>query len=258
MSRKSRFGFGFGALLLMVMTAGARAEDAQPIIDSLNTCVDAAALTLPSEDKLAITLTFTPSGDIRMIEIDEATRLSAEKTALFRAAVIAIADCAPFPGELAPGGETKVALLFKRTGFTAVPAAAKPEATLPSVQETPPAPVEPGTEQTEGALALGWPERVEIQRRLGLLGYNTYGVDGAFGPATRAAIKAWQKSVGTDPSGFLSASQIARLQTQTKGDYEAWQKKPKWYRGHDGCLRRPGGRIVRGRTVRCDLLSIGQ
>ena len=71
-----------------------------------------------------------------------------------------------------------------------------------------------------GALRGQWPredralstsERTELQRRLTALGFDTGGVDGRIGPATVAAVQAWQKSVGLPPDGYVNASLVARL-----------------------------------------------
>jgi hypothetical protein len=58
------------------------------------------------------------------------------------------------------------------------------------------------------ALGLGREQRRDIQRDLSLLGYNPRGIDGIFGPGSRAAIAAWQRAEGYPPTSYLTAPQI--------------------------------------------------
>ncbi len=66
-------------------------------------------------------------------------------------------------------------------------------------------------EEIEAALGLGASQRREIQRQLNLLGFNTRGVDGIFGPGTRGAITGWQERRGLPATGFLSEGQLSLL-----------------------------------------------
>lgn len=68
----------------------------------------------------------------------------------------------------------------------------------------------------EEALALDRAERQTIQRNLTILDYDTRGIDGIFGPGTRAAIGKWQASAGLEESGYLDAQQIAKLQAEAE------------------------------------------
>ncbi|WP_128910883.1 peptidoglycan-binding protein [Tropicibacter alexandrii] len=68
--------------------------------------------------------------------------------------------------------------------------------------------------RAEERLNLTRDQRREIQRDLSLLGYNTRGIDGIFGPGTRSAIRSWQERAREPQSGYLSAAQIARLDAQ--------------------------------------------
>lgn len=54
-------------------------------------------------------------------------------------------------------------------------------------------------------------ERRELQQRLTAAGYNTGGIDGKVGPATRRAIRAYQRAVGLPADGFASLSLLERL-----------------------------------------------
>ncbi len=66
----------------------------------------------------------------------------------------------------------------------------------------------------EQALGLNRDQRRAIQRQLALLGFDPRGIDGLFGPASRAAIAAWQTASGAPASGFLDRDQILRLAAQ--------------------------------------------
>lgn len=66
-------------------------------------------------------------------------------------------------------------------------------------------------QQAEAALRLGQAERRRIQERLTVLGYNTRGIDGIFGPGTRGAIGEWQANENFEPTGFLDADQMREL-----------------------------------------------
>ncbi len=66
-------------------------------------------------------------------------------------------------------------------------------------------------ERGEAELDLSAEERRAVQQDLTLLGHDTRGVDGIFGPGTRAAIRGWQEREGFDATGFLTDDQVARL-----------------------------------------------
>lgn len=66
----------------------------------------------------------------------------------------------------------------------------------------------------EEALGLTLEQRRAIQRDLSVLGYETGGIDGIFGPSTRASIAAWQRANDFEATGFLTANQITRLSAQ--------------------------------------------
>jgi len=66
----------------------------------------------------------------------------------------------------------------------------------------------------EERLELSRDARREIQRDLSVLGYNTRGIDGIFGRGSRAAIGDWQGASGIVKTGFLTATQISRLDGQ--------------------------------------------
>ncbi|MFN4058403.1 MAG: peptidoglycan-binding protein [Roseinatronobacter sp.] len=69
-------------------------------------------------------------------------------------------------------------------------------------------------ERVEEALALTRDERRAIQRDLTTLGFNTRGVDGLFGPASRGAIRSWQEREALEATGFLTRDQVFTLAAQ--------------------------------------------
>ena len=69
-------------------------------------------------------------------------------------------------------------------------------------------------ERVEEALGLSRDERRAVQRELTLLGFDPRGIDGIIGPATRAALRAWQRNNGFDPHGYLDREQLIELAAQ--------------------------------------------
>jgi len=69
-------------------------------------------------------------------------------------------------------------------------------------------------ERIEAALNLTRDERRAIQRDLTILNFNPRGIDGIFGPGTRAAISSWQGRNTLTQSGFLNRDQIFQLASQ--------------------------------------------
>jgi peptidoglycan hydrolase-like protein with peptidoglycan-binding domain len=70
---------------------------------------------------------------------------------------------------------------------------------------------EPTAEEVEAALDLDQAARRGIQQDLTVLGYNTRGIDGIFGPGTRGAITEWQEDEGATATGFVDPRQLPRL-----------------------------------------------
>ncbi len=60
---------------------------------------------------------------------------------------------------------------------------------------------------------LSFAQRVDLQKRLSRLGFETGGSDGRFGARTYEAIIAYQKSVGLPLDGKPSAKLLERLKT---------------------------------------------
>ena len=63
--------------------------------------------------------------------------------------------------------------------------------------------VGPNPAAVEAALGLGESARRAVQRGLVAAGFAAGAPDGVFGPTTRAAIRAWQRSRGGTPNGYL-------------------------------------------------------
>ncbi len=70
-----------------------------------------------------------------------------------------------------------------------------------------------GAQAAEDALGLGRDGRRQVQRNLSLLGYDPRGIDGIFGPGSRAAITAWQRAKGYPATGYLTREQFLALKT---------------------------------------------
>ncbi len=68
----------------------------------------------------------------------------------------------------------------------------------------------------EDALKLTRPQRRVLQQQLTLLEYQPRGVDGIFGPSTRAAVTRFQVKNGFPGTGFLNKQQIDRLGLQSE------------------------------------------
>ncbi|HYE44834.1 MAG TPA: lytic murein transglycosylase [Caulobacter sp.] len=77
----------------------------------------------------------------------------------------------------------------------------------------------------EGPLVTAWPAEIPLsladrtlaQQSLVKLGYDTGGVDGAVGPKTRVAIRAWQKANNLPADGYLTPPMIQRMAAQAAG-----------------------------------------
>lgn len=66
----------------------------------------------------------------------------------------------------------------------------------------------------ESELALSRADRRAVQEFLTVLGFDTRGIDGIFGPGTRSAITLFQADRGFDESGYLTANQVSLLRTR--------------------------------------------
>ncbi|MEO1490581.1 MAG: peptidoglycan-binding protein [Pseudomonadota bacterium] len=66
----------------------------------------------------------------------------------------------------------------------------------------------------EQALNLSRIRKRRVQEWLLALGHDPRGIDGLFGPGSRAAITAWQRKAGFEVTGYLTRAQINRLSTE--------------------------------------------
>ncbi|SEO71321.1 Putative peptidoglycan binding domain-containing protein [Salinihabitans flavidus] len=73
---------------------------------------------------------------------------------------------------------------------------------------------------TEARLGLSAQDRRQIQADLKLLGFDPRGVDGVFGPGSRAAIAAWQRANNAPETSYLTIDQVARIERQAAGRRE--------------------------------------
>ncbi|MEC7764698.1 MAG: peptidoglycan-binding protein [Pseudomonadota bacterium] len=69
-------------------------------------------------------------------------------------------------------------------------------------------------EAAEAALNLNQAARRQVQRNLALLDHDPRGIDGIFGPATRAAIRSYQSANGYSVTGYLSRDMLTRMTAQ--------------------------------------------
>jgi formylglycine-generating enzyme required for sulfatase activity len=69
----------------------------------------------------------------------------------------------------------------------------------------------PSAEAIEAAMTLSPDQRRQVQGWLLALGFDPRGVDGQFGPGTRGAIRAFQRSKSLPETGFLTAETVAGL-----------------------------------------------
>ena len=70
----------------------------------------------------------------------------------------------------------------------------------------------------EEGLGLSREDRREIQRNLALIGFDPKGIDGIFGPGSRAAIGDWQAENGFGKTGYLTGNQLLRLRDQAQAE----------------------------------------
>lgn len=74
-------------------------------------------------------------------------------------------------------------------------------------------------DEIEKRLGLSNGDRREIQQRLNSLSYGPLGVDGVFGPRTRAAIANWQRANGLRDTGYVNRDHIRLLKNQSESSY---------------------------------------
>ena len=126
--------------------------------------------------------------------------------ASFAAILLAVGDYA-FYSTRVPVGQDETT----RAALSPIADAEPPAPSLPAAMpEAPPGQVE------EAALHLGTEDRQRVQRALTVLGFDTNGADGAFGPRSREMIAGWQWRQGQTPTGYLTAGQHKELLRDAK------------------------------------------
>ena len=97
----------------------------------------------------------------------------------------------------------------------------------------PPTPVSPqalqgevGTVATEAVLAMGPPQKMELQQRLKAIGLYGGPIDGDLGPGVRAGVAEWQKRHGLAPTGELGPLQLAQLRIDSEVAFEQIAARP--------------------------------
>lgn len=141
--------------------------------------------------------------------------------------------------------------------------------------QTPAQPRIAGTEMTEEALALQQGDRIDVQRRLALAGFDPRGLDGTFGQNTRSALAGFQEAWGYPATGYLEDAVYAELNERTEAAYQAMRRRaasqpsaapvlasaqPAERPGANGgkCARGANGRIIERQSLACDLAGMAE
>ena len=102
----------------------------------------------------------------------------------------------------------------QRSGASAP--ASRSTAQAPTSRSTPRLPPVSLPEAGEAGLGLDRSARRVIQRGLRADGFDPGSVDGLFGPATRASVRAWQRSRGQEATGYLNGPQAGELRDSAR------------------------------------------
>lgn len=98
------------------------------------------------------------------------------------------------------------------------------QATAPEPETAEPEPAEVAA-RAEAALGLDGADRREVQARLEVSGHDPNGIDGIFGPGTRAALAAWQSEQGLPETGYLDTAALDLLKQRTETGYADWLER---------------------------------
>ena len=135
--------------------------------------------------------------------------ISGRAGALARAVEDAVLEGVPLGQVAARPGLTGHGFLPQRLAFLSSTEKTPLPPISDVIQEPEPAP--PTAQEIEQALRLTRTARRDIQSDLSILGYDTRGVDGLFGPGTRRAVTRWQADNRFEATGFLTRNQIDQL-----------------------------------------------
>lgn len=277
-SRMVALAFGVLVFAPSIGTAQNTAQKSvitQLLWQSLLQCYEAPPEFVSGEDLAILHVDLSELGDITDLpRLTLPDTLSSGERALVREATVALINCTPF---ISAGRDKAIFgtfdMVLNQAGLALANVDAQvvspdlpPEPTpvvegeTPEVTEETTRPIASSTSgpETEEVLALNRTDRRELQRRLVLLDYNTRGVDGVFGPGSRRAIEAWQVDNDITPTGYFDEAQVTILRDMSEEEYVAWTKIPRRYTDRNGCLRETNGKIVEGRSFKCDLSAAGQ
>lgn len=109
--------------------------------------------------------------------------------------------------------DTSLALVPEPAASVASRVMSDVPAETPAPETAAPAALAPG-EAAERRLGLTRAERRTVQANLTALGYDTRGVEGIFGPGTRAALERWQQANDLPVTGYLTVAQVPLLDRQ--------------------------------------------
>lgn len=105
---------------------------------------------------------------------------------------------------------------LQRLGATATTPTRNSNQPVVDNRPTPTTPAATSAAQTEANIGLSRAQRVEIQRQLTRIGYDTRGADGLWGRLTRSAIGDWQKAHGHAVTGYVTQGQVQQIATQAR------------------------------------------
>lgn len=265
-----------------------------------------AALSLGNADTGAVSPAADPLADSRFSEFSLDTVVRVAEAAAIPDPMIALV--APFEPEpmTSPAFDSMIAYELPRVATTALPepdtdtdvviAFAPIQLQSPALLRdrsatavtgnalgsfmAPSAPAQPrfaASEFTEETLELTRAERVDVQRRLALAGFDPEGIDGEFGPRTRAALSDFQTAWGFPATGYLETAVYADLNQRTEDAYQALRRQaaaapssaPELapialerqlasIEDDDRCARRIDGQIIERQSLACDLAGFGE
>lgn len=120
--------------------------------------------------------------------------------------------------EAAPGTAPETAPAAETAAAPATAPGVAPDvaAAAPQAVQDEPAPLPPALDETEAEAraseaALSQADRAALQVALAWAGHYAGGIDGLFGPGTRAAMAEWQAAAGRPATGMLTGGQRAEL-----------------------------------------------